>query len=211
MVKIPTRDKNILDLILTNQPCKVHATKTLPSLSTSDHEIVFHEINLPIGRPFQPKREIKICRKANWEQFKKDLTLHYNNTFKNLDNSNSNILWDSFKLELDKLTKLHIPTKMTKPRNDLPWLTNEIKRLIHKRDKLYTKIKNHCINRKTLDAMKNKYTKLKKSIQIKIRKSYWDYLETIIFTNDQENCKNKKFYTFRRLTLKVAYLHFYKK
>ena len=90
MVKIPTRDKNILDLLLTNQPCKVHATKTLPSLSTSDHEIVFHEINLPIGRPIQPKREIKICRKANWEQFKKDLTLYYNNTFKNLDNSNSN-------------------------------------------------------------------------------------------------------------------------
>ena len=44
MVKIPTCEVNILDLFLTNQPGKVHATKTLPSLGSSDHDIVFHEI-----------------------------------------------------------------------------------------------------------------------------------------------------------------------
>ena len=195
MVKIPTREQNILDLLLTNHPSKVHETKSLPSLSTSDHEIVFHEINLPIGRPIQPKRKIKIYRKANWEQFKTDLNLYYNNTFKHLDNSNPNILWDSFKSELAKLSETHIPTKMTKPRVDLPWLTNGIKRIIHKRDKLYAKIKKSKVNPK-LENMKKKFKTLKKSVQTKIRKSYWDYLESIIFTNDQDNYKNKKFYTF---------------
>ena len=115
--------------------------------------------------------------------------------FKHLDNSNPNILWDSFKSELAKLSETHIPTKMTKPRVDLPWLTNGIKRIIHKRDKLYAKIKKSKVNPK-LENMKKKFKTLKKSVQTKIRKSYWDYLESIIFTNDQDNYKNKKFYTF---------------
>jgi len=46
MVKIPTRNNNILDLFLTNIPSPVHETKTLPGLGTSDHDIVFHEIKV---------------------------------------------------------------------------------------------------------------------------------------------------------------------
>ena len=67
MVKIPTRGDNILDLFLTNQPGKVHATKTLPSLGSSDHhdDIVFREISMPIGRPIQPKRNIKLFGMVN--------------------------------------------------------------------------------------------------------------------------------------------------
>ena len=138
---------------------------------------------------------IKLYRKANWQQFKTDLNLFNNNTFKYLDNSNPNTLWESFKVELERLSSVHIPTKITKPRVDLPWLTNNIKRLIHKRDKLYAKIKksHDLLN---IQTKKNKFKSLKKNIQAKIRKSYWEYLEDIIFTNDQDNYKNKKFYTF---------------
>jgi len=39
MVKIPTRNNNILDLFPTNIPTQVHETKTLPGLGTSDHDI----------------------------------------------------------------------------------------------------------------------------------------------------------------------------
>ena len=48
----------ILDLFLTNTPSLVQNTETLPSLGTSDHDIVFHEVHIKIGRPFQPKRPI---------------------------------------------------------------------------------------------------------------------------------------------------------
>ena len=47
-VKIPTRKDNTLDLFLTYQPGKVYDTKSLPSLGSSDHDIVFHEILMPI-------------------------------------------------------------------------------------------------------------------------------------------------------------------
>jgi len=49
MVKIPTRNNNILDLFLTNIPSQVHETKTLPGLGTSDYDIVFHEIKVNRG------------------------------------------------------------------------------------------------------------------------------------------------------------------
>ena len=42
MVTTPTRQENILDLFLTNTPSLVQNTETLPSLGTSDHDIVFH-------------------------------------------------------------------------------------------------------------------------------------------------------------------------
>ena len=47
----------------------------MPSLGSSDHDIVFHEISMPIGRPLQPKRNIKLFGKANWEQFTADINL----------------------------------------------------------------------------------------------------------------------------------------
>ena len=56
MVTTPTRQENILDIFLTNTPSLVQNTKTLPSLSTSDHDVVFHELHIKIGRPFKPQK-----------------------------------------------------------------------------------------------------------------------------------------------------------
>ena len=46
IVKNPTRDNNVLDLCLTNQPDKVHSTKTLHSIGSSDHSTKFQ---CPLG------------------------------------------------------------------------------------------------------------------------------------------------------------------
>jgi len=197
MVKIPTREKNTLDLLLTNQPNKVHATKTLPGLGTSDHEIVFHEINLQIGRPNQPKRNIKLYGKANWDQFKLDLNKYYNNTFQNQENNDPNHLWELFKITLTKLSSKHIPSKTTKPKSDLPWVTKEIIRLIRKRDKLYSKIKTQTSsNNHNSSECKSKLKTLRSVIQNSLRKSYWKYLDSVILAGDSGNNKNKKFYSF---------------
>ena len=194
IVKIPTRNDNVLDLFLSNQPGKVHTTKTLPSLGSSDHDIVFHEISMPIRRPLQPKRNIKLFGKANWEQFKADINL-FNETFQQKDESDTNSLWNSFKSEIDRLSKLHIPSKMTRSRTDLPWITGSIRRKIHRRDKLYQKVKSSK-GKQNYEKLKSNLTKFKSVIQNEIRKSYWEYLESVIFTNDADKCKNRNFYTF---------------
>ena len=130
----------ILDLFVTNQPGKVHTTKTLPRLGSSDHDIVFHEISIPIGRPIQPKRKIKLHRKTNWEQFKADIN-SFIESFQSEYESATNKLWSIFKTEIDRLSNIHIPSKMTRSRSDLPWITSSIRKKIHKRDKLYHKVK----------------------------------------------------------------------
>jgi hypothetical protein len=98
-----------------------------------------------------------------------------------------------FKEKLHHLSSLHIPTKFTKSRTDLPWLTPKILRQIRKRDKLYTKIKkSHHAN----PTLSKSFKALKYSIQKQIRLAYWSYLESVIFSGDSQSNSNKKFYSY---------------
>ena len=56
VVKETTRGKNILDLFLINQPSLVHSTQLIPPLGTGDHDIVYHELKVNIGRRQQKQR-----------------------------------------------------------------------------------------------------------------------------------------------------------
>jgi hypothetical protein len=56
VVHISTRQENTLDLFYINQPSLVQNTKILPALGTSDHDIVFHEMNITIGRKHKTPR-----------------------------------------------------------------------------------------------------------------------------------------------------------
>ena len=95
-----------------------------------------------------------------------------------------------FKIELNRLSYLHIPTKMCKSRRDLPWITPQSIILIRKRDKMYTKLK-HPNTSVTTKQFKD----LKYNIQKQIRNAYWLYIESVIFTGDSQQCSNKKFYS----------------
>ena len=129
-------------------------------------------------------------RRSNWEDFKTDLSV-FGKTFINSDQTDPNYAWNMFKIELNRLSSLHIPTKMCKSRRDLPWITPQIIRLIRKRDKMYTKLK-HLNTSSTSKQFKD----LKYNIQKQIRNAYWLYIESVIFTGDSQPCSNKKFYSF---------------
>ena len=94
-----------------------------------------------------------------------------------------------------KLKLTAYPSKMTRSRSDLPWITSSIRKKIHKRDKLYHKVK-QSRGKQIHDKLKSKLTKFKSIIQKGIRKSYVEYLDSVIFSNDADRCKNKKLYTF---------------
>jgi hypothetical protein len=70
---ISTRQENTLDLFYTNQPSLVQNTKTLPALGTSDHDIVFHEMNITIGRKHKTPRTIDQYKKADWDKIRTEL------------------------------------------------------------------------------------------------------------------------------------------
>ena len=120
----------------------------------------------------------------------------YQSEFLNLSESmNTDSKWNMFKITLNKLSDKYIPTKMCKPKDGHPWINNFIKRLMRKRDKLYTKLKTNRSNH----IIKTKFTALKHKIQKEIRQAYNDYLYSII-TDQTENSEeparpNKRFWT----------------
>ena len=192
MVKTPTRDKNILDLFLTNTPSVVHNVQTLPSLGSSDHDIVFHELNLKLGRPLQAKRMVRSYNKADWANFKKDIK-QFSVKFDQSENTDPNTSWNSFKAEMNRLSKMYIPSRLSKSRVDLPWISHAIVKLIRKRGKLYIKIKRSTSKS---PEMVNKFKSLKAQIQKQIRNAYWSYLDTVIFSDSSNSGQKKKFYSF---------------
>ena len=129
-------------------------------------------------------------RRTNWDNFKTDVS-EFGNTFINYEHTDPNSAWNMFNIELNRLSSLHIPTKMCKSRRDLPWITPQIIRPIRKRDKMYTKLK-HPNTSVTTKQFKD----LKYNIQKQIRNAYWLYIESVIFTSDSQQCSNKKFYSF---------------
>ena len=67
----PSRENNILDLFLTNQPSLVKSCNTIPGIS--DHNMIIVDTDLKPRYNKPKKREINIFKKANWDQIKTDI------------------------------------------------------------------------------------------------------------------------------------------
>ena len=84
-------------------------------------------------------------------------------------------LWDSFKTAINQGISKYIPIKRFGEKKSLPWITQEIKRLIRKRDKLFHTQKK---SGKTFD--RHHFKQVKYLIQTKIRSAYDIYLQDIL-------------------------------
>ena len=146
VVKEPTRDTNILDLFLLNQPSLVHSTKLIPPLGTGNHDIVHHELKINLGRRQQKQRPIKLYKKTDWNGFRKEMEEYQDTFHEKTTSSDTNTKWSEFKKTLNIMTEKYVPTKFCKPKDGHPWVTREIKRLMNKRDRLYAKIKQNRSN-----------------------------------------------------------------
>ena len=81
----------------------------------------------------------------------------------------------------------------------MPWITRDIKKLIHKRDKLYHKLKSKHSSPNT----NNKFKSLKHQIKAKIKNAHTQYLSNILGTASTENpdvgtpnkCDTKKLFS----------------
>lgn len=196
VVKTPTRDNHILDLFLLNQPSLVHSSTTLPPLGQGDHDIVHHEMKINLGRRKQKQRHINLYKKTDWNGFRDEMRAYQSTYQEKVKNCNTNSKWKEFKDSLNNLTQKYVPTKLCKPKDGHPWVTLEIKRLMHKRDRLYSKHKQNRSN----PNIKAKFNHLKHIIQRKLRESYNRYIESIVTDQKEGNtdfCRpNKRLYTF---------------
>ena len=94
-------------------------------------------------------------------------------------------LWTSFTNALDACVDIS-------GKSSLPWITQEIKRLIRKRDRLYSSYKVSGDNRKGSD-----FQALRQQIKRKIKRSYQAYLEGLLGISDNDQtCDRKKLFSF---------------
>ena len=105
-------------------------------LGISDHNLVYTVARLVCKRPPPKFVHIRNYNKLNEKSFKRDMEnapFHVATIFDDPDDS----LWLWKKIFL-QITNEHAPTKQVKVRGQsLPWITNDIKRKMNRRFKLY--------------------------------------------------------------------------
>jgi len=162
----------------------------------SDHDAVLMELDMRPVTHKQLPRQIPLYKNARWDGMEVDMTRTLESIkLLALEKKSINTLWTTFKNNLLQSIKTHIPHKLAKPRDSPPWITNEIKKLIKRRNMLYVKKKksNHPSHIKL-------YKEAKQKVQKKLRQEYWSYIENIISepSKKAEDSKtfSKRFWTF---------------
>jgi hypothetical protein len=189
LVQKPTRLNNILDLMITNNPSIVNRTEILPGIS--DHDAVFCEIDINPSKLQQPKRQIPQYKKANWDALKEEVVNIGEEIENKKDTHTMEELWQTFKIQITEGIKQHIPHKTTSDKHHLPWLNQNIKHLISKRNRVYRAMK-----KSQSHAHRQTFQALKARIQRELRQSYWQYIENIVFESSEKPQISKKFYTY---------------
>ena len=190
VVTEPTRKDNILDLFLTTNPTLINKVNCSPGLG--DHDVVSAEALLKPTLHKQKPRKVFIFSKADWPTLKAKMKLYQQSFLSNHYGKTVEQLWTDFTTTLDKLVQECIPAKLIRGKSSLPWITQEIKRLIRKRDSLYRKFK-----RSGDSDIKTKFQTLRQQIKKKIKDSYQAYLENLLGLNDEDSkCDSKKLFSF---------------
>ena len=109
------------------------------------------------------------------------------------DTTTTEELWNIFKTTLQDAVKEHIPHKTTRAKISQPWVTAEIRKLIHKRDRVYKRMK-----KTGSEKLKAQAKNLRRIVQRQLRQSYCRYMNNI-FTEEKEiskTTKNKRFWSY---------------
>ena len=190
VVTEPTRLGNILDLFLTTNPTLITEVKCSPGLG--DHDLISAEALLKPTLQKQKPRRAMIFRKADWPKLKSKMKVYQQTFMSTHFGKTAEELWTDFTTTLDKLSQECIPTKLIRGKSSLPWITQEIKRLIRKRDSLYTNFK-----KTGRHDIKTQFQTLRQQIKKKIKASYQAYLNNLLgITNEEDKCDSKKLFSF---------------
>ena len=185
LVEEPTRQANTLDLIFISNPTLVNSVKVVPGIS--DHNCPIADIDMRPSRRRQPKRKVPVYKKADWEGFAEHMQHVADDICSKSATASVQDLWQLFKTGIEEGTQTFIPHKMLKKKQDCPWITGGIKKLIKKRDRLHKK--ENKIRKQKMPVplpLEEKLLGLKRLIQSEARKAYLGHLETI-FTSDGSN------------------------
>ena len=168
--KEPTREENILDLLITNKPGLIKSSHSVPGISDNCTVVTELEIDPPYRcTKLRPVRQFK---NANWEAIRQQIRSCWTSFSKSSPSRSVNQNWLKLKSILNQCLDKFIPTKMTSPRENPPWLSKSLLASIRKKTSLYNKAKR--TNKADLWA---KYKLCKRQTQRAIRSAKWSFLK----------------------------------
>ena len=182
---------SILDLLATTNPQLI--SNLQPSPGISDHHIVTFNINMKPKQQPKPPRKIYNFKKADTETLKKkvnELTQEFLTSCPEKNCVDTN--WEFLRDNLQDIMDSTVPSKLSKGKRHLPWITTDLKRKMRKRDALYKKaLHTHTGNGwATFRAYRNMVTKL-------VQHAHNNYVNNIIGDSLVE--QPKKFWSYVKL------------
>ena len=127
---------NIFDLLMTSSPNLIENKQAIPGIS--DHLAIIFDANFKPHIPKKPSRKVYKFHKANKISLKMKAKAVLEKIVKSDPSKNDiNTIWCAIKGILNNLFNDYVPYRTIKSRYNLQWITNEIKRSIRKRDRLF--------------------------------------------------------------------------
>ena len=129
---------NILDLISINNPSSISHVCCTPGMS--DHNAVICVLNILPQYKRQPNRTISMCNKANLDDIRtetKHLSKLYIKRNPDICTVEDNCLF--IQTSSENLMQTFVPSRLSKSKFHLSWITKDVRRQMKSRDKLYVK------------------------------------------------------------------------
>ena len=185
LINRPTRLDAVLDLVISNRPENISNIKIGDGLGSSDHNIITFDLQCKITRPCQPSKQIYDYQNANWDNFRLELSHVSWDTILN-DDVSIDCVWNNWKRVFFKAVHNNIPSRAIKSKRNVPWITSEIRKLFHKRKRLWKKAKST-----QLESDWNKYEVLRNKVKSELSKSYYRHVHLLV-----ESKNPKRFWSF---------------
>ena len=178
MVSEHTRENNILDLFLTNSPTLVDSVSVIPGIA--DHSAVMAVVRLrPTIQKVKP-RTIHLYSKADWESMRQGMQDFQATFLSTCEGKSTEQLWHEFKGETETLIGRYVPIKTLRGRKNLPWITQEIRRKMNRRDRLYQ------IQKSTgKDTHRQLFKKVTYEVDCMTKSAYNTYLHSLVGIIDE--------------------------
>ena len=138
----PTREQNVLDLVISSNHQMVNEVQVLDRFDTSDHNMIVVELNF--SKELTNATKIRLdYNRADWDKIRYELA--------QIDwekETDKDVLegWKNFKTILIDIEKRNVPVKVTSliGRKQKPiWMTYTVSKLIKKKRCIYKKYKNN--------------------------------------------------------------------
>ena len=179
VVDFPTREENTLDLILTTIPTRFRNIHGFDDIISTDHKLISFELDLKITKKPNIKRVVYNFKKADWSGLKQTLSnISWDLCFVPNDVDLSLANWsDLFICAVDS----HIPKSNSRNVHDHPWIDNEMRFLLKKKD-----TQRWIVNKVCSQSAKKKYDDLRcaaKQLLAKKRQEHAHKLKESVATN----------------------------